>query len=942
MSLVWEIEPGDLTGPKVTSIDLAGTALATAGTGLTLTTIAGRPALVVDADADLATTSTISPPAAGALALMVALPAEYGFWSGFRWTTPTEDGFISLSGTGAVTQAKGLIAAGAGLLELLSPAIGDADFHVHVLKWDGSNASLWMDGTQVATTAAPGDLGAMVGAWRLMQSFSDPGTEPVIAYAGLHSGPVDVAALTATIVADHSPAVLTYVTAAGNLEVSGTVQVSDGDLFTPVVIPDPSPGGSVVPPAPPEPQSPPPGVPDPVLRRVSEVMPAPVLDARGNPVDWTPTTVVNEPYARLQVVVEGVDITYLWGAPLPTPSWDRQEPFGSGTASIAIPQLTAFHVLPAWCRAGANVDIRLVRLDDTILSRFSGVVMSFGHSADSGEFTVECVGVVFADDFQLRQPAFQTAPRDIGDVVADVLNGAISRRHADVAPVITGCQTGVLGGWEPRVTGYITQLLATAVTGGRQWTLQCADRAPVLALKDTTTVTWTTSNGQRGVTVDLVEDWSKAPNVLYGSGIGPDGGRWQNAMYPNWSPDDTPPYPFTNPSTTIRVGTTDAATDTGNGVSLWQAKVGRPVTGVFSQGDRVRAREVQRAGGITIDGIVGPQTWATTFDTGANTGTLECFYMPLAYSPLVMPRLYGPDGSDLGPNPAYNPNVLRVEDKIDYGNGVSKTEGIRAAVEILAREIDPGWVGTITFETDPQECSRYEISEGSNGRLRAFRGSELVLHAAKVDYSDTVTVTVDTKARDFPTLDAILERERNATDPAKAIVKRITGGSIGTDRATFDAESPAGNLPRHAVFSNLWDVRRIPFGAYGSIVRTEITTDSAARAFAVAVFDRPVTAAALLGVVGNPLTATTNPWSEFADELTDLGLLMSWGWAKQPAGYWPQEYSNPDGEGASPLTGRMVDDASWEYASAQVPWLWVATIAAGSCYVSGRFWPGAD
>lgn len=730
--------------------------------------------------------------------------------------------------------------------------------------------------------------------------------------------------------------------AMGGWGMAGTATLTTDDPWETPAPGGLTPGGAQTPPTPPTPADPPLGVPDPVLRRLSEVMPTPTLDDRGNPVDWAATETIAVPYARLQVVVEGVDITYWDDVPIPVPTWDRQEPFGSGTASIQLPQLTAFHALPAWCKAGANVQIRLARLDDTVSPRFTGVLMSFGHRADDGVFTLECVGVVFADDFQLRQPAFLTAPRDIGHVVAEVLNATVSKRHTDVAPVTTGCLTGVLGGWEPKITGYVTQLLATAVTGGRQWTVRCDDRSPALVLKDTTTIAWTVHNGQRGVQIDLVQDYSQAPNVIYASGVGPDGGRWQNAMYPNWSPDDTPPYPFTNPATLVRVGTTDAQTDTGNGISLWQAKAGQPVTGVFSLADRARLRVMQAAAGIQVDGSLGPQSWAATFDTGANTGTLDCFYMPVAFSPEVMPRAYGPDGDDLGPNPSYDPGVIRVEDKIDFGQGASKTMGVRAAQEMHARGVDPGWIGTVMFELDPQETSRYEIQEGSNGLIRGFRGQDLVVHVAKVDYGETVTVTVDTKARDFPTLDAILERERNATDPAKALVKRLTRGTLSTDRATFDAESPAGQLPRHAVFSNLWDVRRIPFGAYGSIVRSEITTDGPARAFSMAVFDRPITAAGLLAIVGNPLTAEQNPWSEHGEALDAAGLLMAWGWAKQPLGYWPGEFNTPDGESEDPLTGRFVDDASWEYASQQVPWLWVATIASGSCYVGGRFWPGVD
>lgn len=797
-----------------------------------------------------------------------------------------------------------------------------------------SAGSLYLDGTLVGPIAAGGmnpavyvaAFGGAGASWTLARLIADEG-------------------VSATLQADMDALAAQYLgggfTGAGSWSITGSGTLTVGDPDIPDV-PEATPGGSVTPPPPPEPQLPPAGVPDAVIRRHSEVMPSPIL-VGGWPVDWEPSSVVSEEYGRLQIVVEGVDVTWYDGVPTPFPSWSRTEPFGSSEARLQFPQITAFHALPAWCVPGASVDIRLVKTGGAIVHRFAGAVIDFGHGEPDGVFTVEATGVVLVDDLQLRQPSFLTAPRDIGDVIPEVLNTAVSRRHDPITPVVTGCSTSVSGGWEPRVTGYVQQLLATALTGGRQWTLRCDVRSPVLTLKDTTTVQWTVHNGQRGVLIDLAQDWSQAPNVLYGEGIATDGGRWRNARYPNWRPDDTPAYPNANPSKTIKVGTTDAGTDTGSGVSDWQRRVGLPATGRFTQVEKRRAIDVQTNAGIQRDGIVGPQTWAATFGTGSNTGTLECFYMPLAYAPSVMPRLYGPDGADLGANPAYSPNTLRVEEKLDFGQGVSKDEGQRAAGEMLARDINPGWTGTVAFsDVDPQEISRFEIQEGLNGVIRGFRGTDLLVHASAVDFSeDSVTVTVDTNARDYPTLDAIRDRERNATDPAKAAIKRLSKGSITDARATFDAESPAGHVPRFALFSNLWSVIRVPFGSYGSIVRTELTTTTA-REFSVAVFSQPITAAGLLGLVGNPLVAEENPWSTAADELEEAGLLMSWGWYQQPAGYYPGEYTDPDGETEAPLTGRMLDDASWDYASTQPPWLWVGLIASGSCYIEGRFWPGAD
>lgn len=719
---------------------------------------------------------------------------------------------------------------------------------------------------------------------------------------------------------------------------SATVTV--GDVDDDPAAPAQVPGGAQVPPSNPAPASPSAmsaaGV-YPLLH-VWETMPAPTL-VDGIPVGWTATADGISEYAHVQIVVEGVDITLYDGIATPIPSWRRAEPFGAQSATIELPQITAFHVTPAWARHGANVAIRLVKLAGGIVDLFNGFVMDVGAREDSGTFTLEALGCLFSADLTLRPPSFSTAPQDIGTLIPSLLNAVPGRRYNVMTSVVTGIQTSVAGGWEDMLTGAVQGMLATALdSSAAQWTVACPVRTPALVKKDTTTIATTIRTGQRGIDIDLNSDASQAPNVIYGEGVAADGGRWRNAKYPNWRPDDTPPYPYDPPDTSIKVGTTDAMTDTGNGVSVWQRKVGQPVTGVFSQADRIVLLRIQRGGGITDDGLLGPQSWATSFDTGANTGTLDgAFIMPLAFAPEVMPRLYGPDGDDLGPNPAYDPDVIRVERKVNFGQGVDKATGTASAIRMLARDGDPGWFGVISFTMDPAEMSRYELREGMNIRILDWRGEDITVHVASARYDESVvTLEVDTNARDYPTLQALMTRDREAIDPAKTAVKRLLSGAVSTDRATFDAESPAGRIPKHAVYGGLWDVRRIPAGAFGTFVRSEVTTSSPASKFACAAFGKPVTAAQMVAEVGNPLTASENPWQ--SDALDDMGLLQAWGSPFQPEGYYPKQYSDPNGETSAPVTGRMVDDASWDYASERSPWIWVATFTEVSCNVEGRFY----
>jgi len=730
----------------------------------------------------------------------------------------------------------------------------------------------------------------------------------------------------------------------GLINFTFTASLTVEEPYTPPEVPDLPAGGSATPPEPPEPSAPI-GYRVQSIRRVSEIMPAPSLSG-GFPSNWVPSSTVQADVGRLQIIVGGVDVTFFRNAETPFPTWDRAEPFGSKSASIALPQITGFDSLGvgdlAWCVKGASAEIRLIRPDNSKLSLFYGFISEADVSEDTGVFTLQCHGVLYQGDLQLMKPPFVLTPADAGTVIPQALNAVVGRRYGSTATVKTGVKVGRTASWDPILTSWIMGHLATLITGGRQWTVQCDRATPVMARKNLTTVDATVRLGQRGIQIDLQSDLTQEPNAIYGEGIRDDGGRWRNAKYPNWRADDTPPYPI-DPSRSILVGDTDGSTN--GGVSLWQARVGAKVTGKFTQSDRTILMRLQGRAGIQVDGALGPQSWAASFGTGSNTGSLDSAWIaPLAAIPQVTPNRYNSDGEIIGANSAYDPDVIRVETFINFGSGVTKAQAVTAAEQMLARDATEGWVGNIRFTLDPNEGSKYElIREGNNIRVNSFKGGSITAHIVSVEYSeDTVTATVDTKARDYPTLAAILERDRQAQDPARSYRRSNKSSAATSERATWDAESPGGIVPKLALFNRLWTVLRIPVAQYGEIVRTQFTT-SPARPFSIAVFDRPITAATLLSVVGNPLSADENPWQNHADRLEKLGLLQAWGWNLQPAGYYPKEYSNPSGnETPPPVTGRMIDDGSWTYASTKPPWLWVAMIAEGSCQISGRFWHGVS
>lgn len=159
-----------------------------------------------------------------------------------------------------------------------------------------------------------------------------------------------------------------------------------------------------------------------------------------------------------------------------------------------------------------------------------------------------------------------------------------------------------------------------------------------------------------------------------------------------------------------------------------------------------------------------------------------------------------------------------------------------------------------------------------------------------------------------------------------------------------NCESGAGIIPRMGIGANVWQVIRIPTGEFGEVVAASFNTDIPAE-FCVAVFDRPITANALMGYTPpvsdqSPTPVIANPdqdgfWATFPD---DIGLIISWGGdGTGMAGYYPGRESDTD-----PITGVFKDNGSWNYWSTNPPWIWIAIYCTETTYIQGRFYPGLE
>lgn len=284
-----------------------------------------------------------------------------------------------------------------------------------------------------------------------------------------------------------------------------------------------------------------------------------------------------------------------------------------------------------------------------------------------------------------------------------------------------------------------------------------------------------------------------------------------------------------------------------------------------------------------------------------------------------------------GINPAWDNSVVRVESYQNFGSYITREEAAdSAAVEHDRRQ--PRYVGTLTMKMDPAEGSRLEIAAGENILLRQHRGvagRSFHISECRIEWESlTAILTIDESSADYVTVAAIMERDRSTTDPSLRKQRTYRNSRAIRDQkaAEWDCESGAGVIPATAIDGLEWNTIVIAGGTAGTVINTNIsvTTDTP---FALGVFDRPPPA------MGGP-PAEDDFWDSF-DEST--GLLIAWGAGDQFAGYSPGFQSSGD-----PLTGVLIDDASWYYKSEQPPWLWVVVYPGADTTISGLFRPGAD
>jgi len=104
---------------------------------------------------------------------------------------------------------------------------------------------------------------------------------------------------------------------------------------------------------------------------------------------WQPASVQRDVWAmQLQILISGQDVTYFRNLPTEVQSWSSQEPFGDASATLVLPGVTSYDMLPtpAAVATGANVGIAATYTGKGYwLAAAEGLVAAYGDAAFYGD-----------------------------------------------------------------------------------------------------------------------------------------------------------------------------------------------------------------------------------------------------------------------------------------------------------------------------------------------------------------------------------------------------------------------------------------------------------------------------------------------------------------------------------------------------------------------------
>lgn len=660
-----------------------------------------------------------------------------------------------------------------------------------------------------------------------------------------------------------------------------------------------------------------------------------------------------------RVLVGGKDITWfrtegVMGPHMPTqvPGYTLMEPFAYGASQLlVIPRTNSNygdrpgHGDLSWLKEQATVRYQRVDADGNVIATdYRGVITSL--HATSREWVAQVDGELSARANLIdRPPSLLRRKFDIGHLVTFTMEGLgfkISPRFPETGVEIVDpggtTAAGSLSTWCALARTHNNNPWAIMPTtwGGNTWTL---------AEKDTTTKHFTVLSDGSRIVLNLVDDLAEKPNTIYGSGVTPKGLRYRGAEYPGFFQGEPAPYPYSDTSTTFGVGTTNAETDTGDGITVLARKLSQvgyldddlSRSSTYSNAMATAVNILKDRAGLPQNGTITLAAWNALWNidiVGYSPEGARIF--PMARDTKTQRFLYSSTGDVIGTNPDFVPETIRVDRSIDFGicdEWMARAYARSLIVPVGARR----WTGTITLngvsvfagEHDSADVGTLtgadimparDIRPGMNAWLPYFDGGTL-LHVAGVDVSGTtVTLTVSAAALDIFDLTQALERAADSKRNVYREWRQTLHGAKAPNNFT-QRDKLFGVLDRDiALTGRQWNVVPVIVGQSGSVSQALLEL-SIPTEFYYAVFAKNITPSWLNGHVGNPKHIDDNgatPWEnpDLDQYFQNRDLILVEGQGGQPCGYfWRKGYFSNGDRTSAPLTGSFLSHATWTYAT---------------------------
>jgi hypothetical protein len=687
---------------------------------------------------------------------------------------------------------------------------------------------------------------------------------------------------------------------------------------------------------------------------------------------------------RGRILVGGRDVTFFRNVPLVTPTYGLQEPFGYAESTLPIPQINPLFETPgegslSWCRQFAKVAYQRVFADGTVVTDYRGEVLAV--RSQGGQLTLDIGGQVSGPaGLKNEQPPTRWNTHDVG-----WWTFGTSRAFCHMLPrfgPITGIRIAKQGG-EFTSLAWLQQAGAMSQVGTQQRALMpkvWGENEWRFDFKDTTTVHATLFLDGVRVSEDLVDDVSERPNTFYGTGVTPDGMRIRNSRYPQAMDAPPAPYPIAG-GATFGVGTTDADTRNGSGITVMQIKMQwagyiaqRDYThGTFDDETSRGVKRLQREVGLPRTGTMDSTTWRRLWNSDATGISLKASHIaPLVQDPRVSPWLFSANGSIVGPNPNRVPGFREVSRNYDFGSGIYKHRMIDWCEAQEEKYAGKNWAGTITLNGVGGFAGKWEHGDtptaadvlglrdfrpGMNVWLPGFNGGTLV-HISGVSVTPaqggspaSATLTVDTLARDLLELSEVIKRNRDSRRNIRREWNR-ENRQHGPNHNLTTFDEFGGVLPGdRRLQGGRWNRVGLVCGQTGTLERVDVQLSNRKTEFYLAVASRPISPAKMRRRAGDPSVVNSDgeDWTQIRkvqDWLDDKTLLYVAGDGNDPLGYGHRhKYANKtDSSGnpirtSAPVTGHYRDDAGVPYKtpSDRNPLVWLLIWPEHDCTLqSGR------